>query len=128
MLILKGKQREPMACYTGSLCRSYTCSDSSVYLTRMFLCPQKIILQKVSRTYLYLCYQHLPEEVIEESCIYFLRNSPGMVPLPNSIEEANEMLPLYFEFGLLNGHSLVMLEQIISQVIKSRILIFVVML
>ncbi|PVD32839.1 hypothetical protein C0Q70_08286 [Pomacea canaliculata] len=76
----------------------------------------KIILQKVSRTYLYLCYQHLPEEVIEESCIYFLRNSPGMVPLPNSIEEANEMLPLYFEFGLLNGHSLVMLEQIISQV------------
>ena len=63
-----------------------------------------------------MCYQHLPEDVIEENCLYFLRNTPGMVPLPNSIEEANEMLPAYFEFGILNGHSLIMLEQIIGQV------------
>ena len=63
-----------------------------------------------------MCYEHLPEDVIEENCLYFLRNTPGMVPLPNSIEEANEMLPAYFEFGILNGHSLIMLEQIIGQV------------
>ena len=30
------------------------------------------------------------------------------------------MLPGYFETGLLNGHSLVMLEHIISQVINQR--------
>ena len=78
--------------------------------------PQKIIVQKVWHTYLHMCYQHLPEEVIDENCLYFLRNTPGMVPLPNSIEEANEMLPAYFEFGILNGHSLIMLEQIIGQV------------
>ena len=63
-----------------------------------------------------MVYNHLPEEVIDENCVYFLRNTPGMVPLPNSIEEANEMLPSFFEFGILNGHSLIMLEQIIGQV------------
>ena len=73
---------------------------------------------KVMRTYLYMCYQHLPEEYASSDCVYFLRNTPGMVPLPNSTEEANETLPGYFEIGFLNGHSLVMLEQIISQVWK----------
>ncbi|XP_067660223.1 dynein axonemal heavy chain 10-like [Haliotis asinina] len=76
----------------------------------------KIIIQKVLRTYLYMCYQHLPEEVADQDSVYFLRNTTGMVPLPNTLDEANEMLPGYFEFGLLNGHSLVMLEQIITQV------------
>lgn len=63
-----------------------------------------------------MCYQHLPEEVADTKSVYFLRNTPGMVPLPNSAEEANSELPGYFEMGILNGHSLVMLEQIISQV------------
>ncbi|XP_021370512.1 dynein heavy chain 10, axonemal-like isoform X1 [Mizuhopecten yessoensis] len=76
----------------------------------------KIIKQKVMRTYLYMCYQHLPEELADQDCVYFLRNTPGMVFLPNSAEEADETLPSYFEIGILNGHSLVMLEQIISQV------------
>ncbi|ESO91629.1 hypothetical protein LOTGIDRAFT_122204, partial [Lottia gigantea] len=70
----------------------------------------------VFRTYLFMCYEHLPEEVSDLNSVYFLRNTPGMVPLPNSVEEADEMLPGYFEFGVLNGHSLVMLEQIITQV------------
>lgn len=78
---------------------------------------QKIIIQKVLRTYLHMCHNHLPEEVAENDCVYFLRNTPGMVPLPNNLAEANEQLPEYLEMGLLNGHSLVMLEQIISQVI-----------
>ena len=79
---------------------------------------QKIIIQKVIRTYLYMCYQYLPEEFADQDSVYFIRNIPGMVPLPNNKEEAKEMLPGYFETGLLNGHSLVMLEHIISQVIE----------
>ena len=63
-----------------------------------------------------MCYQHLPEEFADHDCVYFIRNTPGMISLPNSDEEANETLPQYFETGLLNGHSLVMLEHIISQV------------
>ena len=67
-----------------------------------------------------MCYLHLPEEVADQvDCVYFLRNTPGMVPLPNSMEEANEILPGYFEMGTIKSNSvLVMLEQIISQVNK----------
>ena len=68
------------------------------------------------RTYLYMCHGHVPEQVAEEDCVYFIRNTPGMVDLPNTMEEALDMLPKFFEYGILNGHSLVMLEQIISQV------------
>ena len=79
--------------------------------------PQtKIIIQSILRTYLYMCYGHLPEELAEKDCVYFLRNTPGMVSLPNSVDEANEDLPALIEMGVLNGHSLVMLEQVITQV------------
>ena len=77
---------------------------------------QKIITQKILRTVLYMCHGHIPEEVAGEDCVFFIRNTPGMVELPSTIEEANNMLPNFFEYGVLNGHSLVMLEQIISQV------------
>ena len=53
---------------------------------------------------------------MQYDCIYFLRNTEGMVPLPNTIDEANEVLPSQFEMGILNGHSLVMLEQVMTQV------------
>lgn len=73
------------------------------------------------RTYLYMCYQHLPEEFADHDSMYFIRNTPGMVPLPNTKEEALEILPNYFEMGILNGHSLVMLEHVIAQVRTSRL-------
>ena len=65
---------------------------------------------------MHVAFGHMPEDVMTYQCIYFLRNTPGMVTLPNSIEEANQVLPGQFEIGILNGHSLLMLEQIISQV------------
>ena len=64
-----------------------------------------------------MCHGHIPEEVAEDDCVYFIRNTPGMVDLPNTIDEAHEILPKFFEFGILNGHSLVMLEQVITQVL-----------
>lgn len=63
-----------------------------------------------------MCYGHLPEAVFEQDSIYFMRNTDDMVPLPASMDEARETLPSLFEIGLLNGHSLVMLEQVITQV------------
>ncbi|CAH1233746.1 DNAH10 [Branchiostoma lanceolatum] len=76
----------------------------------------KIIIQTVMRSYLFVCMDHLPEELADQDCVFFLRNVLGTVDCPNDIDEANEMLPKQFEFGILNGHSLVMLEHIISQV------------
>lgn len=63
-----------------------------------------------------MCHSHLPEGHTDATCYYLLRNSEGMIPLPNTVEEANETVPSYFETGILNGHSLLMLEQIITQV------------
>ena len=59
-----------------------------------------------------MCYGHLPEAVFEQDSVYFMRNTEGMVALPSSMEEAAENLPALFEIGILNGHSLVMLEQV----------------
>ena len=53
---------------------------------------------------------------MQHDSVYFLRVTAGMVSLPGNMDEADEILPPCFEMGLLNGHSLVMLEQIINQV------------
>lgn len=83
----------------------------------VFLCLlQKIVIQTVFRTYLYMCHGKLADAVFTHDCVYFLRNSEGMVPLPNSMDEAEVELPAYFEMGILNNNSLIMLEQIITQV------------
>uniref|UniRef100_H2ZL67 Dynein heavy chain tail domain-containing protein n=1 Tax=Ciona savignyi TaxID=51511 RepID=H2ZL67_CIOSA len=64
-----------------------------------------------------LFYSLTVEEMEEvEQCVYFLRNISGVIPVPNDIEEANATLSTYVETGLLNAHSLVMLEQMIAQV------------
>ena len=73
-------------------------------------------MRQIWRTYLQMCFGHLPEEAMQYDSVYFLRTTPGMVPLPGNMEEADEILPPCFEMGILNGHSLVMLEQIINQV------------
>ena len=41
-----------------------------------------------------------------------------MVELPNTLDEANNTLPSFFEFGVLNGSTLTMLEHVITQVIS----------
>ena len=77
------------------------------------------MIQTTEHTYLYMVYQQLPEEVSQYTTVYFLRNTPGMVTLPNTMDEAHEILPALFEIGVLNGHTLIMLEQMITQVNES---------
>ena len=66
----------------------------------------------MDKAYLYMCYGHLPDAVFELDSVFFMRTTSDMVSLPSSMEEANELLPELFEIGVLNGHSLVMLEQV----------------
>ena len=77
---------------------------------------QKIIIQTVVHNHLYMCQGNLTQEILQQDSVYFLRNTEGMVPLPNTLEEANEQLPDLIEMGLLNGHSLNMLDNLITQV------------
>ena len=65
---------------------------------------------------MYMCYEHLPEDFQDGDAFYFVRNTTGPVPLPSSLDEANQTLPPVFEFGSLNGQSLSMLEQLLTLV------------
>lgn len=60
-------------------------------------------------------YEYLPSKYASYNCIYFLRTQTGVVPMPQNYDEM-EILPEHFEYGLLNGHTLVMLDQIINNV------------
>nr|XP_039267660.1 dynein heavy chain 10, axonemal-like [Styela clava] len=76
----------------------------------------KIVLQTVIRDVLILCEDYLPEEQIDQDCMYFMRNTNTIISVPNDLEEANKILSDYIEFGVMNGHSLTMLEHLIGQV------------
>lgn len=71
---------------------------------------------------MHMCYAPLPSEIQDlltekkEQIFYFIRNSPGMVPLPTTQEEACHQLPTAFETGCLSGDPLQMLYQIIFNV------------
>ena len=65
---------------------------------------------------MYVCYEHLPEDFADENAFYFVRNTTGPIPLPSTLEEAEEILPPLFEFGSHNGPSLQMLEHLLTLV------------
>jgi hypothetical protein len=79
---------------------------------------QKIVVQKVTRTFLKVCVGEFPTDMISvpEHFIYFLRASEGMVPLPNSATEAAQLMPVHFEISVISGHSLDMLEMMLNMV------------
>jgi dynein heavy chain len=63
-----------------------------------------------------MSYEHLPEDFVDGSAFYFVRNTKGPVPLPSNIFEAEDILPPLFDFGSLNDQSLLMLEQLLTLV------------
>jgi len=79
---------------------------------------QKLVRQKVMRTYLKACVGELPADLDPppENFVYFMRSTDGAVPTPSSSVEADEQLQAYFETGVVVGHSLEMLEQLLTQV------------
>ena len=63
-----------------------------------------------------MCQGNIPEHLGETRCIFFLRNTEGVIPSFATAQEADESMPNYLEFGVLNGHTLLMLEQIMMHV------------
>lgn len=76
----------------------------------------KVIIQKVIRTVMYVCYENLPDDYGDDNAFYFVRNTTGPVALPSTLEEAEEILPPLFEFASHNGPSLQMLENLLTMV------------
>ncbi|XP_053327864.1 dynein axonemal heavy chain 10 [Spea bombifrons] len=76
----------------------------------------KIIKQTVYRTVLHVSFNCIPEEFANSNALFFLRNTKETISEPNDIMEANDVLPMFLEYGMLNGHTLLMLKQVFSQV------------
>ena len=83
-----------------------------------FWLVKKLVTQKVKRTYLNVCVGDFPTGVDPppEHFVYFTRVTDDVVSIPNSAAEAEDELPAYFDIGVVSGHSLEMLEQLLTQV------------
>jgi hypothetical protein len=60
--------------------------------------------------------QKLPDNHGQANSVYFVRNMAGVIPVPKTKYEADNMLPKWLEIGYFSGHALNMLEQAISEV------------
>eukprot|EP00736_Rhodelphis_marinus_P002315 Rmarinus@m.3250 len=79
--------------------------------------PEFIIKYELrTETQVRMCFDTLPENIVETRCTYFLRNLPDAIPIPPEVSAVDDVLTTYLEYGVLCGHSLAMLEQAISQV------------
>ena len=59
----------------------------------------------------------IPLVAEDTNAVYFQRTTTGPIPLPSSIDEANEVMPNLFEFGSLNENAtLLMLDQVLQNV------------
>ncbi len=57
---------------------------------------------------------HIPVGVSGANSLYFVKLSPVPVPQCDSPASARTILPSHLEWGVLNGHSLQLLERVIS--------------
>ncbi|CAF1153227.1 unnamed protein product [Adineta ricciae] len=73
-------------------------------------------LVKYLRTILYLCRDSYPSNLSQKNCVYFLRTTPGTIPAPSSTEDADKIMVKYLDYGLLNGHTLYLLANILNKV------------
>ncbi|NXP65211.1 DYH10 protein, partial [Chloropsis cyanopogon] len=64
----------------------------------------------------YVAFNEIPEEVVSNSTVYFLRDTKERVAVPKDLTEANEILPQVIKSGMLTDDALLMLKNAISQV------------
>ncbi|XP_072908128.1 dynein axonemal heavy chain 10 [Hemitrygon akajei] len=76
----------------------------------------KIITQLVEYPMLHVSLEKIPPEFINEDAFFFLRNKKENITEPNDMRETNLLMPKMLEFGMLNGHVLSMLYQILTQI------------
>lgn len=72
-------------------------------------------IKKILKTYLFMYYGIYPPSLSSKICIFFLRTTPGTVTLPMTMGEAIEIMPQFFDFGILNSHPLFMLSQMLNK-------------
>ncbi|KAL2092820.1 hypothetical protein ACEWY4_012618 [Coilia grayii] len=73
-------------------------------------------IQVVYHIELHVSVNHVPEKFLKSNIFFFLRNTKEPIYEPVDINEANTVMPKLLEFGMLNGHSLSMLKDILNHV------------
>ncbi|CAF0756790.1 unnamed protein product [Adineta steineri] len=68
------------------------------------------------RTILYLCHDSYPSNLSQKNCVYFLRTTQGTIPELTTMEDADKIMIKYLDYGLLNGHTLYLLANILNKV------------
>ncbi|KAG7265791.1 LOW QUALITY PROTEIN: hypothetical protein CRUP_036669 [Coryphaenoides rupestris] len=71
-------------------------------------------VQVIYHLELHVAVNHIPERFMNSSLLYFLRNNKETMVEPVDMGEANELMPHVMEIGMLNGHSLVMLKDVLN--------------
>ena len=62
-----------------------------------------------------MSYKHLPEDISTVG-FFFIRTTQDSIPVPSSPEEANTVLPRYFETGSINSKPLNALERVLTHI------------
>ncbi|XP_030648846.1 dynein heavy chain 10, axonemal [Chanos chanos] len=76
----------------------------------------RIEVRVVYHVELHVAVNQVPERFMKSNVLYFLRNTKETINEPVDTNEANNLMPQFLEMGMLNGHSLLMLRDVISYV------------
>ncbi len=74
-----------------------------------------MVLKKIMKYDLLMCYKHLPEDV-DTVGFYFLKTTTDPIQAPSSLEKAQSVMPSWFETGSIDNKPLVILEKMLSHV------------
>ncbi|KAL0979348.1 hypothetical protein UPYG_G00183960 [Umbra pygmaea] len=75
-----------------------------------------IEVRVIYHTELHVAVNNVPERFMKSNLLYFLRNCKETIIEPLDINDANNLMPKMLEFGMLNGHLLFMLKDMLNHV------------
>ena len=75
-------------------------------------------IEVVAYTYttLHVAERRIPEHRQDRPAVYFLRNLQTKLPTPLDAEQARATMPRYIEYGVLSQNSLIMLQQLMTNI------------
>ncbi|XP_017580699.2 dynein heavy chain 10, axonemal [Pygocentrus nattereri] len=73
-------------------------------------------VQIVYHVELHVAVNSIPDKPMKSNILYFLRNTRETIVEPADINEANDLMPKLLEIGMINGHSLLMLRNLLKHV------------
>ncbi|XP_078523750.1 dynein axonemal heavy chain 10 isoform X2 [Lissotriton helveticus] len=76
----------------------------------------KTIMKTIYHSTLFVAKNNVPDKFMDAHILYFLRNTQESITELADMDEANEFMPKRLEYGILNGHILLMLQHVFSKI------------